>query len=161
MSALEEMVADNTRDELVDKATEYNIDPKREDGTQKNKTELAEAIIRFETGVPAQAEVGDPDNSEGDESDNSDDELEALVNDPADDVQDDEGEKVEDSPGSDEEVLVKYTGKANAFQVGRHIFGKRNPFKVVDGEYAEMLFNHRHAKFFRPATPAEAKDFYN
>ena len=157
MSALEEMVADNTRDELVDKATEYNIDSKREDGTQKNKTELAEAILRFETGVPAQAEV-EPVDDDADSS--GDDELDALVNGP-DDGPGDGGETIEEPASPDEEVLVKYTGKANAFQVGKHIFGKRSPFKVVDGEYAEMLFNHRYAKFFRPATPGEAKDFYN
>jgi hypothetical protein len=147
MTAVDKLADANSKAQLVELAKEYDLP-----FAGKNKNELAEAIVRFEAGIPAPV----------------DDEPEAEL-DP--ELVGDEVEVVEVQPApqdvlavattEDEDILVKYTGQALKFQVGRHFFGVDNPFRVMPESEADELFAHRHGAQFRRATGKEAREFYS
>lgn len=125
MSYVNKLVEENTKAELAKLAEEYDIEVDR-----KNKTQLAEEIVKFELGVPKEVEVD-------------------LTAKP---------EVVEEVDTSDH-VLVRFTGSNATFQVGTHLFSRKNPFLAVPQSAAEHVYR-TWPKKFRPASHVEVEDFY-
>lgn len=105
MSQIDDMVSVNTKDELVALAEEYEL------STEGNKADLAERIVKFEAGVPQDAELGEP-------------EPEPAAADP-------------DAPTT----LVRYKGKSRHFEAEGFTFDREKPFVVVLQDAADKLFD--------------------
>ncbi|MCA1799836.1 MAG: SAP domain-containing protein [Actinobacteria bacterium] len=125
MPTVQELVDDNSKAELVELAEEYEL------STDGNKSDIAERIFKFETGVPATAEVSEP-------------ELEP------------EPEEVDEA----ELTLLRYAGKALIYETHGYRFGRETPFRLVKDEVAEKLFESA-PKLFRPASKKEVENFYS
>jgi len=105
MTAVDNLVQANSKDELVSLAAEYELD------TTGTKAELAERIVKFETGVSPEAEISEP-----------------------------EPEPVDDT-ADEEQTLVKYTGKSRHFESHGQTFKADTPFKLVPDSVADALFD--------------------
>ena len=125
MSYLEELKT-QTRSELAEVAKEYGLPV-----AGKNKTQLAEAIFKFESGVG------------GDEV-----EIKPVEKKP---------DKQEDTSSYQ---LIKFTGINNGFQLGDFIFTRKNPFLAVPPRVASHAYRTWPQKF-RPASPDEVQQFYS
>lgn len=104
MSYREELL-EKTRAELVAISVDYELETR-----SKNKTELAEAIIRFETGVPQEVVI------------------EEVV------------KKEEPVAETGSLHLVKFLGLNSTFQVGKHTFGVNHPFLAVPERVASHVY---------------------
>lgn len=104
MSYREELLS-KTRSELAAIAMEYELEVGR-----KNKNDIVEDIIRFETGVPEDVEISEPEPE------------------PA-PVQE-----------SGDLYLVRFTGLNRTFQVGDHVFGVEHPFLAVSERVANHVY---------------------
>lgn len=104
MSYREELL-NKTKAELSVIALDYELNVDR-----KNKSDIVDDIIRFETGVPAEVEIVEPDP-----------EPAAPVN---------EGQL----------HLVRFIGLNRTFQVGKHIFGVDHPFSAVPERVANHVY---------------------
>ena len=125
MSYLDEL-KNQTRAELVDIAKDYGISV-----AGKNKTELAEAIFKFESGVG------------GDDVEIKPVETKVAKTDDVSDLQ-----------------LIKFTGINNNFQLGDFVFSRKNPFLAVPARVASHAYRTWPQKF-RPASPDEVQQFYS
>lgn len=125
MSYVQKLINENTRNDLATIAEDYGIDVGR-----KNKQQIAEEIVKFELGVPEDAEV------------NTD--VETTISQPED---------------TSDYVLVRFTGSNSGFQVGEFTFSRKNPFLAVPPATAEHVYRTWPDKF-RPASHVEVEDFY-
>lgn len=105
MSYREDLL-EKTRAELAAIALEYELEVGR-----KNKNDIVDDIIRFETGVPPETEIAEP---------------EAVAEKPVDPT---------------DLHLVRFTGLNRTFQVGQHIFGVEHPFLAVPSRVANHVYS--------------------
>jgi hypothetical protein len=124
MSYRDELL-EKTKAELIAIAEDYDIDV-----TRQNKDQIADAIIRFETGVPDDTVI---------------EEVVAPVS---------AGAKVKE-----ELTLVKFGGLNRSFQVGKFNFSVDHPFLAVPLRTASHVYR-TWPKLFRPATPDEVAEYY-
>lgn len=138
MATVEELVENNSKDELKAQAQEYELDD------SGNKDDIAKRIVYFEaTGGPPPEEEPEVESVEPDDT-------------PDDDPVDAGGEE-SDEP----QVLVRYTGKAIRYEQSGFSFGRNNPFKAVPESAADAIFESPSGEQFRVASPKEAKEFYS
>lgn len=105
MSKIDDLVEANSKDELVAIAEEYELP------TDGYKADIAERIVKFEAGVPQEAELGEPEPEPEPEPD--------------------------DSP----KTLVKYKGNSRHFEVFGQKFSRDTPFVLVPQDVADKLFD--------------------
>jgi hypothetical protein len=113
MSRIDELVEGNTKSELLAEAADLDL----EVSDSLTKREIAEAIVRFETGVSDDVAIEDPKP------------VEKKAVDPA-DLQ-----------------LVLFTGKNPVFQVGEYTFTRENPFLALPSNTAAHAYSTWPKKF--------------
>jgi len=113
MSRIDDLVEGNTKSELLAEAADLDLQV----SDTLTKREIAEAIVRFETGVSEDVEIEEPKP------------VEKKTVDPND------------------LTLVLFTGKNPVFQVGDYTFTRENPFLAVPSETADHAYNTWPTKF--------------
>jgi hypothetical protein len=126
------------KDELVAEADELGLD------SSGNKADIAERIARFETGLPPEP------------VENEDPEPELA---PKPETVSLEPEEEAAAVNDGELTLVRFTGGNLSFQVGRHTFTRKHPFKAVPSADAENIYRS-FPKKFRPAYQSEVQEYY-
>lgn len=166
MVTVQDLVESSTRVDLLSQAEDLGLEVKSVDGRPLNKTELAESILAAEAGLyegdsPAEEDVlsaseGEEDVSEqGSETEVSQPDVQG-VDDP-----DDSDDPDDNGASRQGEVLVRFTGKHPVLQTGGLTFKRSSPFRVMEEDTAQRVLDGPYGKFFRVATPREAKEFYS
>jgi hypothetical protein len=133
MNPVEELVKNNSKAELQALAEEYELP------TEGTKQDLAETIVKFESGVPLTAEIEVID----------DESIEEVV--------------VEAKPAqaAQGDFLVRFVGKNPVFETNGLVFRAKKPFTIVPADKIDGLLEGSNSAKFRVATPNEAREFYS
>lgn len=73
-------------------------------------------------------------------------------------IEDKKPDKAKKPKSKDNSVILKYVGESSSFQIGAYTFSEREPFVVVDKDFADSI--DKDHPDLKPSSKKELEEFY-